>query len=250
MKAIILTVVTCCFSPFLMAAPELTGSPQELSDYLLDARKIISIQGSAEEKVEADQAIVMLTIKNEAKRLDAALEENERLQRQVKQMLSDGGIASDRIKAANFSSTPDYGWLNEKPKAYEISRGIKVTIDNAPQMRTVARAVDAIDEVFMGVMNFEDSAKTENELKTQQKALENVLAKKSMYERTLNVSLSLVKIVDQSVHPVRSIALMQNRRGVEAFSDSVAMEAEPNVPSGQFAGVTYHANVMVEFVVQ
>jgi len=246
MKTIILTVVTCCFSPFLMAAPELTGSPQELSHYLLDARKIISIQGSAEEKVEADQAIVMLTIKNEAKRLDAALEENERLQRQVKQMLSDGGIASDRIKAANFSSTPDYGWLNEKPKAYEISRGIKVTIDNAPQMRTVARAVDAIDEVFMGAMNFEDSAKTENELKTQQKALENALAKKLMYERTLNVSLSLVKIVDQSVHPVPSIALMQNRRRVEAFSD----EAESNVPSGQFAGVTYHANVMVEFIVK
>ena len=229
-----------------MAAPEVRGSPQELSHYLLDARKIISIQGSAEEKVEADQAIVMLTIKNEAKRLDAALEENERLQRQVKQMLSDGGIASDRIKAANFSSTPDYGWLNEKPKAYEISRGIKVTIDNAPQMRTVARAVDAIDEVFMGAMNFEDSAKTENELKTQQKALENALAKKLMYERTLNVSLSLVKIVDQSVHPVRSIALMQNRRRVEAFSD----EAESNVPSGQFAGVTYHANVMVEFIVK
>ena len=85
---------------------------------LLDARKIISINGAADEKVEADQAIVALTIKNEARTLDGALQENEKLQAQVKKGLLDGGITADKIKAANFSSTPDYGWLKEIGRAH------------------------------------------------------------------------------------------------------------------------------------
>ncbi len=251
MKKIILAVLVCIFSPVLMAAPELKGSPGELSAYLLDARKIISINGVAEEKVEADQAIIALTIKNEARSLDAALQENERLQADVNQSLLEGGITADKIKAANFSSTPDYGWLKDKPKSYEISREVKVSIVNAAQMRSVARVVDSIDEVFMGTMSFEDSARTDNELKTAQKALNNILAKKAMYEKTFAVSLSLVKVVDQGVRPVYAAPRLRRAMKTEVFS-SVMQESSgsaDSAASGQFSGITYHANAVAEFVV-
>ena len=193
MKKIYFSVLVLCFSPGLMAAPELKGSPSELSTYLLDARKIISINAAAEKKVEADQAIVALIIRNEARSLDGALQENERLQVRVNKSLLEGDIGAEKIKAANFSSTPDYGWLKDKPKSYEISREVKVSIVNAAQMRAVARVVDNIDEVFMRAINFEDSAKSDNELLTVQKALDKILVKKALYEKTFAVSLALVK---------------------------------------------------------
>jgi len=62
-----------------MAASELKGGSSEVSTYLLDARKIISINSVAEKNVEADQTIVALIIGNEARSLDGALQENERL---------------------------------------------------------------------------------------------------------------------------------------------------------------------------
>ncbi len=251
MTKIVLAVLISCFSPVLMAAPELKGSPGELSAYLLDARKIISIHGAAEEKVEADRAIVALTIKNEARSLDDALQENEQLQARVNKSLLGGGITADKIKAANFSSTPDYGWLKDKPKSYEISREVKVSIANAAQMRAVARVVDSIDEVFMGTMNFEDSAKTDNELKTAQKALDNILAKKAIYEKTFAVSLALVKVVDQGVRPVYAAPRVKRVMKAEMFS-SVMQDSSgggDSAASGQFSGITYYANAVAEFVV-
>lgn len=248
MRKTILTFVACCFSPLLFAAPELSGSPHELSQYLLDARKIITISGSGEEKVEADRAIVSLTIKNEAKKLNSAMKANDALQQQVKQQLLDGGISSDNIRAANFSSTPDYGWLKEKPKSYEISREIKVTIESAAQMRTIAQVVDAIDEVFMGAMSFEDSLKKENELKAQQQALDSILSKKSMYEKSFNVSLRLIKVIEQGAYPVYQAPLRRQLRKSDAMVSSV-MEAETAAPTGQFAGVTYRASSMAEFTI-
>ncbi len=251
MNKIVLAVLISCFSPVLMAAPELKGSPGELSVYLLDNRKIISINGAAEEKVEADQAIIALTIKNEARSLDGALQENEQLQARVNKSLLGGGITTEKIKAANFSSTPDYGWLKDKPKSYEISREVKVSIANAAQMRAVARVVDSIDEVFMGTMSFEDSAKTDNELKTVQKALDNILAKKALYEKTFAVSLALVKVVDQGVRPVYAEPRMRRAMKTEMLS-SVMQDSSGgagSAASGQFSGITYYANAVAEFVV-
>jgi len=111
----------------------------------------------------------------------------------VNKSLLERDIGSEKIKAVNFSSTPDYGWLKDKPKSYEISREVKVRIVNAAQMRAVARVVDNIDEVFMRAINFEDSAKSDNELLTVQKALDKILVKKALYEKTFAVSLALVK---------------------------------------------------------
>lgn len=250
MKNIYFTVVVLFFSQASMAAPELAGSPSELSSYLLDARKIIAISGAAETKVEANKAIVVLTIRNEARSLDAALQENEKLQQKVNQSLLEGGIGKDKVKAANFSSTPDYGWLKDKPKSYEISREVKVSINNAAQMRAVAKVVDRIDEVFMGTMSFEDGHKSANELLTLQKALDNILAKKALYEKSFAVSLALVKVVDQGVRPV--YAAPRLRRTMKAGSFSSAMQESnieaDSVASGPFAGITYHANAMAEFV--
>ncbi len=251
MKNIYMAMVVLFLSQATIAAPELTGSPSELSTYLLDARKIISINGAAEIKVEANQAVVVLTIKNEARSLDAALQENDRLQGLVNKSLLKGGIGKDKIKAANFSSTPDYGWLKDKPKSYEISREVKVSVDNAAQMRVVAKVVDSIDEVFMGTMSFEDSHKSDNELLAVQKALDNILAKKALYEKAFAVSLMLVKVVDQGVRPVYAAPRMRRAVKTEIFSSAMQKPgmAADAVASGQFAGISYHANAMAEFVV-
>lgn len=253
MKRILIVLLLACLSPALGAAPELKGSPSELSSYLLEARKMISINGEGEEKVEADRAVITLTIKNEARSLDNALQENDQIQMQVSQALLAGGIPADRIKAANFTSTPDYGWLKEKPKSYEISRDIRVTIVNAVQMHAIAGVVDNFREVFMGAMNFEDSARQVNELKAMQKALENIQARKALYEKTFSVSLDLVKVMERPVF----IAAPQVRKLMKADTAvSVSRmrmpgeSMEPAPVTDSFAGITYHANVTAEFEIR
>jgi len=249
MKQIIWFSLAFVISPALLAAPELKGNPSELSAYLLDARKIISIAGEGEEKVEADQAIISLNIKTEEKSLDEALNSNDKIQTKVRDALVQAGITLDKIRASNFSSTPDYGWFKEKPKSYAISREIKVTISDATQMQAIAKVVDKTDEVFLGAMEFEDSHKEQNEMEAMQKALDKVLAKKALYEKNFSVSLALIKVMDQRVVPV--YAAPRRAMKAEAFSgvmtDSAVEQSTP--PVGRFAGVTYRSHIMAEFEV-
>lgn len=174
MKLIFSITLFCLIPVIALAAPELSGTPHELSQYLLDQKKIINIHGEAEEKVEADIATVAISVKTKESQLKQALQKNAEIRKNLKEKLLQAGIPSDKIKSSKFSSTPNYGWFKDKPKNYEVSNEVKISITDEAQLQAIAKLVDSQKEIFLGTTEHEDSAKEDNKLKVLESALNDV----------------------------------------------------------------------------
>ncbi len=255
MNKALTTLILISLSSSLYAAPQLTGNPDELSYYLLDQRKIVTINGSATEEVEADTAIVAITVRTKEAKLNDALQENEKARKAIKDNLQQAGIAADKIKASKFSSSPNYGWFGEKPSSYEISNEVKISINSEEQLRAVAKIVDGQKDVLMGGAEFKDSQKEGNEQKVLQKALASVQAKQKTYEQSLGIVLIPVRVMDQNIYVQQLQQIRPQTRGYEKRSDGVTSMVMSEAPDAQeasadFGAITYSANVAVEFVVK
>lgn len=255
MNKTLTTLLLVTLSSSLHAATELSGNPDELSHYLLDQRKIATLNGSATEEVEADTAIVAITVRTKGSKLNDALQENEKVRKAIKDNLQQAGIPGDKINASKFSSTPNYGWFKEKPSSYEISNEVKITISSEEQLRAVAKIVDGQEEVLMGATEFKDSQKEGNEQKALQKALASVKSKQKLYEQSLGITLTPVRVIDQNVYAQGVPRIRPQARGYEKQIDSATAMVMSEAPveqggSADFGAITYSANSTVEFVVK
>lgn len=254
MNKTLATLLLFTLSSTLHAATELSGNPDELSHYLLDQRKIVTLNGSATEEVEADTAIVAITVRTKESKLNDALQENEKARKAIKDNLQQAGIPGDRIKSSKFSSTPNYGWFKEKPSSYEISNEVKITISSEEQLRAVAKIVDAQKDVLMGATEFKDSQKEGNEQKALQKALGAIKSKQKLYEQSLGITLAPVRVIDQNVYAQGAPRIRPQARAYEKMSDNatamVMSEAPMEQESADFGAIIYSANSAVEFVVK
>lgn len=252
MKKLIFVITLSTLASVAIAAPELSGSPQELSSYLIDQRKIVVINANAEKKLEADQAEVAVIVKTEERSLDKALSSNEKIRESIRNTLQQTGISPDDIKSSKFSSTPSYGWFKEKPKSYEISNEMKVTIINESQLRAIAKIVDAESEVFLGTTEFKDSKKEHHELSTLEMALEKVNAKKTLYEKQLNIALQPMRVINQHVYTVSPQPAPSTLRREKMLSSTTAisMEQAPMVrpTAAGFGSITYSAHASIEYI--
>ncbi len=246
-----LRVVGCLigmsFACMVQAGPELSGTPQELSQYLLDQKQIVSLSAMAQEVVEVDTAIVALSVHTKHSQLDRALTDNERVRREIRQSLQGAGIEEASIQASRFSSTPNYSWYKDKPSSYEISNEIKVTISDETQLRAIAGLVDTRKEVTLGATEFKDSSEEANELKVLQRALAKVEQKKALYERELGIKLVPVRVLEQHVY---AQPVMRQRASQQEMMTTVDTFAASAPPSADFGAITYRANAVVEYRLQ
>ena len=256
MNKIITTLVIATCSSMVYAAPELKGSPDELSYYLLDQRKIITINGNASELVEADTAIVAITVRTKEAKLNDALQQNEKSRQIIKDNLQQAGVAADMNKASKFSSSPNYGWFGEKPSSYEISNEVKITINSEDQLRAIAKIVDAQKDVLLGGTEFKDSKKESNEYMVLKKALNAVQEKQKIYEQSLGVVLIPVRVIDQNVYIQAPQRIQPQTRAYKQHSDGVVSMSAMQEPSmeavvnADFGAINYSASAIVEFVVK
>ncbi len=253
MKSILWFTLFCLLPLISSAAPELSGSPHELSQYLLDQRRIINIHGEAEKKVEADTAIVTISVKTKESQLKLALQKNADIRKNLKEKLVKAGISEEKIQSSKFSSTPNYGWIKDKPKNYEVSNEVKISITNETQLQAIAKLVDSQKEVFLGATDHEDSAKEDNKLEALEAALNDVQRKRALYEKNLGINLKPVRISNQNVYEqktmVRHRAVQQASEGAYLSSQSADVAMEPPAqPSSDFGSITYKANTSIEFI--
>lgn len=226
-------------------ATELKGSPSELSRYLLDQRKIVTISGNAKIRAEADKAIATLTIKTEDDEYSKALAKNRDIAKKIEQRLRQSGLKDKDIKLAKFSSTPGYGWFKDKPSGYKVNNDMKVTVRNGRQMQAVAKIVDGMKPVFLTRTEFEHSKKMQSEQDVLAKALKKITQKKSLYERNLGMKLNVVRVMDQRAWAQSPAPQLARKRSVaqEAKMDSYSEPAAQG-----FGELVYHAAVSVEYV--
>ena len=167
-KLIVAAILLTC--PAAFAEPELKGTPAELTGYLNTVPGTVTISGDAEEKVQADKAIVNLKVATDDRSLEDALKQNDEARAELTKKLVEKGIPEDRIKALSFSSTPKEGFFTDKVKSYKIENFVKVTVTGDQEFRAVAKVVDDLKEVDLGEIVFEHSQKDALEQKVLAKA--------------------------------------------------------------------------------
>ena len=237
------------------AAPTLNGEPQDLAVYLLEQRKLIVISGSGEETAKADSAVVSLMVKTKESRLHQALDKNRSIRADIRQRLINAGIAEDKIQFSKYSSTPNYGWFGEKPSSYEITNEIKVTLDAEEKLLTLADIVDTVDAVFLVKTELTHSDKKQSEANALASALQHVSDKKQLYEQKLGVSLSPVRIIEQSAgaQTPATVWAPKLRKSATGSLVSGGLEETEFTPApaaeGGFGEIIYHAQIQVEYTV-
>ncbi len=248
----------------LSAAPELKGDPAELANYLLDEKRVVAIVGSSEVKVQADRASVTLRVKTKDATFVQALKKNREVRTKLSQQLQQAGIPPDRIVAAKFSSLPNYGFFGDKPSSYEISNDVSVVVRGEDDMAVIAQAVDSMKEVSYLATLFEDSNKKNHQGNALDDALADIARKKSAYEKALGITLTPLRVDDDSYQPVQQVVApftyQRNRSLSEAaLQSSVAIQSSPefagnatanDAGSGGFGELRYGSNIRVEFLLQ
>ncbi|MHC4758332.1 MAG: SIMPL domain-containing protein [Planctomycetota bacterium] len=188
-KLMLVCIVVLMISSFAFGEPELKGTPSELAGYLKQMPKTVSLSGQSEVKVQADQAIVEISVKTEDDSLETALKLNQNLRTKIVKSLKDAGIPSDKIAASRFSSTPQYGFFGRKPSSYEVTNLMKITISDEKGFQEVAKIVDANREVDYNGFIYEHSNKKGLKTKVTEQACDDVNKKKVIYESKFGLKL-------------------------------------------------------------
>ncbi|MGZ4961597.1 MAG: SIMPL domain-containing protein [Limisphaerales bacterium] len=191
---IALAFVTVFSASPVFAEPELRGSPTELTQYLKDIPKTVSVVGTAEVKVQADRAVVSLSVRTEDKLLATALRANQKLRAEILSSLNQKGLKSDQIKASQFSQTPKYGLFGDKAKSYVVENTVKVTVHNEKEFQAVAGVVDSVNEArYLGV-EFEQTDKVTYKNKALAEACDKASEKKQLLESKFGFKLVAQKM--------------------------------------------------------
>jgi len=250
------------------AAPELKGDPAELTTYLIDGKRVVSISAGGEAKAQADRAIVTLRVKTKSGAFAQALRLNREVRARLSQQLQQAGIAADKISAAKFASVPNYGFFGDKPSSYEISNDVSVVVSGEDDMAVIAQVVDGTKEVSYLASQLDDSNKKAHVNEALEDALANVARKKLAFEKALGTTLTPLRVGETSFQratPVAAAPLRYDQNlpmftGEATLQSSMAGRSRPEAAatdsasdvssSGGFGELRYETNVRAEYLVQ
>ena len=229
----------------LSAEVSMEGSPRELSGYLTDIPQKVAITGTAEKKVPADRAIIHVEVTTENRSMDEALTENRKLRQQITVKLLAAGLTEDRIKAAQFSSTPESGIFTDKIRNYKVENTMKITTVSETEFQAVAALIDEYKEVDYKTTEFELSNRKEIERQLLAEACRDAVAKKDLYVTELQVVLTPIRFNEGHValyQPQGNLRMQARKVASFALSEDIA-----SAPPVQFDEMTLTANITVEY---
>lgn len=230
------------------AEPELSGRPSELSRYLGDVQGTMSLRAVGKVEVEADEAVVSLSLNTVDKLFASALEKNRKARETAQRAMEVAGIPPEKISSSNFTSTPDYGRRGDVPKEYSVRVAFTVTIAQEKQLQVIAQLVDSLPEALYQGIEFKHSKEEENRKEALKRALEEINTKKRTFEQQLDVQL-VPKHVGESprkVYLLQAVKLFRTPDR-ERSQGGDRRQAERETTSSQFSRITYSNQVNVEY---
>jgi uncharacterized protein YggE len=236
-------------------APELKGSPEELSAFLQQPLPTVNIVGRAEESAYADKAKITLIITTEDKLMATALTTNGTVRESITKQFVAAGIPEDSINTSKFSTSPQYGWFGEKPKSYEVVNRMQVEVDNEAHLKVVAESADSNPEVDFVDIEFEHTGRKALQQQVLDKAVADVMQQKAFYEEQLGLTLRPQSFTAPNVAPRprpaarRPMAMMEEITVTARKSGSAPAYADEPIVAVTFDEVEYNAVVTVVFEV-
>jgi uncharacterized protein YggE len=244
--------------------PQLNGTATDLTEFLKGVPKIVTLTGESEVRIQADEAIISLSVRSEQKTLEGALKQNEELRNKIASLLSQRGLAADSIKAAKFSSTPKTGMFSDKAKSYLVENSVKITVRTDQEFQAVANVVDTMADVrYLGI-DFEHTDKDAVKAKALAEACDKASAKRKLVEEKFGIKLVPQKLSEGTRLDQARLNQAVMRAAVAGIQGGVVSSTAPSFtgPSGvfpsqameggasSFGELVYSAVVIVDYAVE
>lgn len=240
------------FSHSSFAQAQLSGTPDELREFLHPRANTVNISGEGELTAYKDIAKISLMVTSDERSLSQAMEVNQALRLELIQEFVAAGIAADAINNSKFSSSPQFGLFGRKPNSFEVSARMEIEVSSEEHLQLLAAAADEHDEVKFESTAFEHSEEDAFEDQVREMALQDVMAQKAFYESSLGLEL---KAVNFFYGGIRQMARAMPRA---AMAQEMAMDASGRGAPGTLAisvpavaptfdEVEYQTNINVVF---
>ena len=240
------------FSQFSLAQAQLSGTPDELREFLYPRPDTVNINGEGELTAYKDEAKISLIVTTEERTLSMAMEANQALRLQLIQEFVNAGIGQADINNSKFSSSPQFGIFGRKPNSFEVTARMEISVRSEEQLQLLAGAADVHEEVKFESTEFEHSEEAAFEARVREMALQEVMEQKAYYESNLGLELKAVNFFDGGIRRLsramptavmaQEMTMDANARGINA---STALSA-PAVPP-TFDEVEYQTSITVVF---
>jgi len=237
-------------SSSLLAQPQLSGTPDELREFLMPRPNLVNISGEGELTAFKDVAKVSLLVTTEARNLSDAMTSNQQLRQEMIQGFIAAGIAETEINNSKFSSSPQFGLFGRTPNRFEVAARMEVEVNTEEHLQLLAAAADSHPEVKFESTEFEHSLEDEFELQVREEALQDVMEQKAYYEANLGLQLRAVNFyyggIRRTPRALPMAAMRQEMAADVSALSTAAKAAEPAVPVS-FDEVEYQTSVTVVF---
>ena len=172
-----------------VADVELSGTPSEIRAHMDALPGHVTISGLAERSVEADRAVVQLSVVTSDRKLQPAMAENTAARSEIIGILAEGGITEARIHTSRFASTPVQSSWTGKIKEYRIKSTIRIYAEAEKDIHLIAGLVDTMEAVSLTSLTFEMTKKEEIAIELMKEAFDRIQIRRDLYESSLGVLL-------------------------------------------------------------
>ena len=172
-------VVTIARQNASLAQAQMSGTPEELREFLYPRPHTVNIKGEGELHACKDVATVSLLITTEDRDLSIAMSQNQSLRDTLIDVFTAAGIPGSAINNARFSSAPQFGLLGRNPNAYQVSARLEVKARSEEHLQFLATAADEHEEVVFDDTEFEHSDEEEFQRLIRELVIEDVMTQKT-----------------------------------------------------------------------
>ncbi|MEX0964576.1 MAG: SIMPL domain-containing protein [Pseudohongiellaceae bacterium] len=240
------------FSQIGLAQAQLSGTPDELREFLHPRPNTVNINGEGELTAYKDVAKISLMVSTEERSLSSAMERNQALRLELIQQFIAAGIPQEDINNSKFSSSPQFGFFGRNPSSFEVTARMEIEVSSEEHLQLLAAAADENDEVEFESTQFEHSEEDAFEDQVRELALQDVMAQKAYYETSLDLQLKAINFyyggIQQLARAMPRAAMVQEMAmdsGSRSTSAALAQSAPSVAPS--FDEVEYQTNISVVF---
>ncbi|PCJ23868.1 MAG: hypothetical protein COA96_10855 [SAR86 cluster bacterium] len=238
------------FSQISLAQAQLSGTPDELREFLHPRANNVSINGEGKLTAYKDLAKVSLVVTTEERSLSAAMTANEELRLRLIEEFTAQGIPASDINNSKFSSSPQFGLFGRRPNSFEVSARMEVSVSSESHLQLLAAAADANEEVEFEQTEYKHSHKDEFEVEVRELALQDVMEQKAYYESSLGLSLKAVNFFHGGIRQFsrsRPMAAVVQEMAVDSLNSRGATVAQTAVVAPTFDEVEYQTSITVVF---
>ncbi len=240
------------FSQSSMAQAQLSGTPDELREFLHPRPNTVTISGEGELTAYKDEANISLLVTTEERDLSEAMQVNQELRLALMAQFTAAGIPQQDINNSRFSNSPQFGLFGRNPNSFEVSARMEISVSSEEHLQLLAAAADEHEEVEFEHTEFEHSEKDSFEIQVREFALQDVMEQKAYYENSLGLQLKAVNFfyggIRQSPRFMANAAVTQEIMSMDLSSRDATNTATPApAVTPTFDEVEYHTSITVVF---